>query len=79
MSTRDRSASGAADDLPQDALLARAYREHADAAGGPPPALDARILAAARAAAGEPRRAARPALPWWRRLVVPLAASASTW
>lgn len=60
-------------DVHRDPGLSGAYRAVADEA--PPAALDAAILAAARAAvAAEPVRV----LPWWRRLTVPAAVAAST-
>lgn len=74
MSTGDRRNGAAADEMPQDALLARLYREQTDSAAQPPAALDARILAAARAAAAS--RPAPRALPWWRRFAVPISVAA---
>lgn len=58
-------------DLPQDPALSGLYR--AGAGDGPPPALDARILAAAHAAARPP---ALPR-PWWKRLTLPVGVAAS--
>ncbi len=61
---------------PDDAALSRRYREASEAADmAPPPALDARILAAARAAVQPPPR---PARPWWQRLTLPVGIAATT-
>lgn len=66
------------DDTPGDAALSRRYREAGEQAGmAPPPALDAHILAAARAAV-EPPPVPAPASPWWRRLTLPVGVMAST-
>jgi resuscitation-promoting factor RpfA len=65
-----------ADDTPRDEALSRRYREAAD--GAPPPALDARILAAAQAAVQRPQLPpALPARPWWQRLRLPLGFAAT--
>ena len=77
MTTRDPGRNGEADALPRDEALSRVYRGQADAApAGPPAALDAHILAAARRAVTAPRRPARVPLPWWRRLMVPVSVAA---
>ena len=77
MTTRDPRHNRGADALPRDEALSSAYRELEDSArAGPPAALDARILAAAREAVAAPRRPARAPLPWWRRLVVPVSVAA---
>lgn len=66
------------DDTPGDAALSRRYREAGEQAGmAPPSALDAHILAAARAAVELPPVPA-PASPWWRRLTLPVGVMAST-
>ncbi len=75
MSTREPRRPGEADALPRDEALSRAYREQAANRAGPPAALDARVLAAARQAVAAPRRPARP-LPWWRRMMVPVSVAA---
>ena len=64
-----------ADDTPRDEALSRRYREAAD--GAPPPALDARILAAAQAAVRRPAPSPIPARPWWQRLRLPLGVAAT--
>lgn len=56
---------------PRDPKLSRLYRKASQ--GEPPPALDAAILAAARAATAPQR----PPRPWWRRLQAPLALAAT--
>ena len=56
---------------PRDPQLSGLYRKVSQ--GEPPPALDAAILAAARAAAA-PQRTPRP---WWRRLQAPFALAAT--
>ena len=77
MTTRDPRHNGEADALPRDEALSRVYRGQIDAApAGPPAALDARILTAAREAVAAPRRPARAPLPWWRRLMVPASVAA---
>ncbi len=58
------------DDL-RDPELSRLYKQASHAE--PPPALDAAILAAARAVAAPQR----PPRPWWRRLQAPLALAAT--
>ena len=64
------------DDTPRDAALARRYRQAGDQAGmAPPPALDAHILAAARAAVQPQQRLVRP---WWQRLTLPVGIAATT-
>ena len=70
MSTREPRRPGEADALPRDEALSRAYREQAANRAGPPAALDARVLAAARQAVAAPRRPARP-LGWGGRMMVP--------
>ncbi|MBK8337188.1 MAG: hypothetical protein IPL03_11610 [Sterolibacteriaceae bacterium] len=75
MTTRDPRRPGEADALPRDEALSRAYREQAARRAGPPAALDARVLAAARQAIATPRRPA-PRVPWWRRLMVPVSVAA---
>ncbi|HNJ76393.1 MAG TPA: hypothetical protein PLE72_06475 [Azospira sp.] len=75
------------DDTPRDAALTRRYREAGNESGdqagmAPPPALDAHILAAARAAvqssATENRsQHARPRA-WWQRLSLPIGVMATT-
>ena len=71
------------DDTPRDAALARRYHEAGEDAGmAPPPALDAHILTAARAAVQSPAteclspRAAPRA--WWQRLSLPIGVMATT-
>ncbi len=76
MSTRDPRRTGEADALPRDEALSRVYREQAANREGPPATLDERILAAARQTAAGPRRSVRAALPWWRRLMVPVSVAA---
>lgn len=77
MTTPDPRRNGEANGLPRDEALSRLYREQADRdRTGPPAALDARLLAAAREAIATPRRPARAPLPWWRRLVVPVSLAA---
>lgn len=65
------------DDMPRDPAISHRYREAgAGRDMAPPPALDARILAAAR-------EAVRPAVPprprpWWRKLALPVGVAATT-
>lgn len=71
------------DDTPRDAALARRYREAGDQAGmAPPPALDAHILAAARAtvqpSATENRSQLAKPRAWWQRLSLPIGVMATT-
>lgn len=68
------------DDTPRDPALSHRYREACDARDmAPPPAIDARILAAAREAVKPPAAAPRVELrAWWQRLTLPIGVVATT-
>lgn len=68
------------DDAPRDPALSHRYREACDARDmAPPPAIDARILAAAREAVKPPAAAPRVELrAWWQRLTLPIGVVATT-